>query len=151
MTQQIREDYDKGCLPLAIIANAGSYNIGQCDDLQRLNVISTTYRMWVHLEGVYLPTLTLYSVPTAIVPVMSGDSITIDFGNLIGVPSLSLVTIYKNRTNSNMYLQPYNNINTTLYKCLPYWCVLQSIGHDGVMARVKNVTDMVISDFLNIF
>ncbi len=147
---QLKEDIANNYSPIAVVANAGTYNTGQCDDLAQLNALSTTYHIWVHLEGIYLPTLTLYSVPTAIIPVMSGDSITLDFGNLIGVPSLSQVTLYKNRTDFNTFLQPFNNINTTLCKCLPYWCVLQSIGHDGVVARIKNITDMAfyINDIL---
>lgn len=136
---------DAGYAPLAIVASAGSYNTGQCDDLQQLNFISTTYRIWIHVEGVYLSTLALYSVPTALQPVTSGDSITIDFGSMIGVPSLSYMTLYKNRPDSNKFLQPFNNIRTTLTKALPYWCVLQSIGHDGVMERIRNITDMVSS------
>lgn len=84
----------------------------------------------------------MYSVPTEIKPIMSGDSLTIDFGSLIGISSLCHITLYKNRKNTNTYLQPYNNIKSTLYKSLPYWCVLQSIGHEGVIERVRNASDM---------
>ena len=51
---------------MALVANAGSHNIGQCDDIQQLNDICYKYRMWLHLDGIYLSTLILYSVPTAV-------------------------------------------------------------------------------------
>jgi glutamate/tyrosine decarboxylase-like PLP-dependent enzyme len=49
-----------------LIGNAGTYKIGQCDDIQQLNHICYKYKMWFHLEGVFLSTLILYSIPTAI-------------------------------------------------------------------------------------
>ena len=51
---------------MIIVANAGSYGICQCDDIQALNNLSVRFKMWVHLEGIYISTLVLYSVPTAI-------------------------------------------------------------------------------------
>ena len=78
-------------VPLVLIGNAGSYNIGQCDDINQLNAICTKYSIWLHLEGVYLSTLILYSVPTEIQPVASGDSITLNLSTWIGVPSLSYI------------------------------------------------------------
>lgn len=142
LTQQLDTDISNGYVPLLLVASAGSDNIGQCDDLNKLNHLTRTYRIWLHLEGVYLSSLIMYSVPTEIQPVMSGDSLTVDFGNLIGISSLCHITLYKNRTNTNTYLQPYNNIKSTLYKSLPYWCVLQSIGHEGVIEKVQNASNM---------
>ncbi len=52
-------------------------------------------------------------------------------------------TIYKNVANSGSYIQPFNSYLTTLQKCLPYWCVLQAVGHQGVMQRIKHSTDLV--------
>ena len=113
LTQQLDADISNGYVPLLLVASAGSDNIGQCDDLNKLNHLTRTYRIWLHLEGVYLSSLIMYSVPTEIQPVMSGDSLTVDFGNLIGISSLCHITLYKNRTNTNTYLQPYNNIKST--------------------------------------
>ena len=64
--KQLEEDVANDFLPLVLIANAGSYNIGQCDDIQQLGNVCTKYTLWLHLEGVYLSTLILYSIPTAI-------------------------------------------------------------------------------------
>ncbi len=64
--EQVEEDFRNGYVPMALIANVGSHDIGQCDELQQLNDICVKYRMWLHLEGVHLATLALYSVPTAV-------------------------------------------------------------------------------------
>lgn len=63
---QLDEDIKNGFEPLLVVANAGTHNIGQCDDIQQLNEICTRYKIWTHLEGVYLTTLVLYSVPSAV-------------------------------------------------------------------------------------
>lgn len=110
LCKQIEDDLADGFVPLMLVANAGSYAIGQCDDLNQLNQISYKYKMWIHLEGVYLSTLVLYSVPTEIQHVSSGDSITINLGEWLGLPSLSYVTLYRNVKNSNLYLQPFNRL-----------------------------------------
>ena len=78
-------------MPLLIVGNAGSYNIGQCDDISQLNNICSKYSMWLHLEGIHLSTLILYSIPTEIQPVISGDSITLNLSSWVGVPSLSYI------------------------------------------------------------
>lgn len=111
---QVDEDVAAGYTPLALVANAGSYATGQCDNIEQLNHICYKYHMWLHLEGIYLSSLVLYSVPTAIQvsferngfirferrttltkvsqqPVSSGDSITLNLASWLGVPSLSYV------------------------------------------------------------
>ena len=62
----MESDLADGFVPMMLLANAGSYAIGQCDDLSQLNQIAYKYRLWVHLEGAYLSSLALYSVPTEI-------------------------------------------------------------------------------------
>jgi hypothetical protein len=69
--------------------------------------------------------------------------VTLNLAVWLGIPSLSFVTIYRNVEKSGPYIQPYNsNFIGTLQKCLPYWCVLQGLGHSGVVERVKYASDM---------
>ena len=91
--KKIDEDLSQNKVPQLLIANAGSYNSGQCDNIQQLERICTHYKIWLHLDGLYLSTLALYSVPLVIQPINSGDSITLDFGTWIGIPNLSYVVI----------------------------------------------------------
>jgi hypothetical protein len=60
--QDIKENFE----PMLLVANAGSYAIGQCDELKQLNETCYKHKMWIHLEGFYLSSLVLYSVPTAL-------------------------------------------------------------------------------------
>ncbi len=91
--RQIDEDLSQNKVPLLLIANAGSYNSGQCDNIPQLERICTHYKLWLHLDGLYLSTLALYSVPQVIQPINSGDSITLDLGAWIGIPNLPYVVI----------------------------------------------------------
>ncbi len=66
LIEQIENDMKEGYAPLAVIANVGSHNVGQCDEIQQLNDVGVKYQMWIHLEGIYLPTLAMYSVPSLV-------------------------------------------------------------------------------------
>jgi hypothetical protein len=146
LIEQIEADMLEGFAPIAIIANVGSHNVGQCDEIQQLNDVGVRFNMWIHLEGIYLPTLALYSVPSVMQPVWSGDSVTLNLAVWLGIPSLSFVTIYRTVDKSGPFIQPYNsNFIGTLHKCLPYWCVLQGLGHSGVVERIKYANDMSVS------
>ncbi|CAF0713119.1 unnamed protein product [Brachionus calyciflorus] len=142
--EQIESDLKEDMIPVALVANVGTSKLGQCDNLKELNRICYKNRIWVHLEGVYLSTLAMYSVPTVIQPVWSGDSITLDLATWLGIPSLSYVTLYRNVDNSAFYLQPFNSFKTIIQRCLPYWSVLQALGHEGVIERIKYANEMSI-------
>lgn len=60
--QDIKDNFE----PMLLAANAGSYGVGQCDELKQLNELCYKHKMWIHLEGFYLSSLALYSIPTAL-------------------------------------------------------------------------------------
>lgn len=64
--KQIEEDISNNKVPHLLIANVGSHNSGQCDNIPQLERICTHYKIWLHLDGLYLSTLALYSVPSVI-------------------------------------------------------------------------------------
>ena len=64
--KQIEEDIQNNKIPHLLIANAGSHNAGQCDNIHQLEKVCTHYKIWLHLDGLYLSTLALYSVPSVI-------------------------------------------------------------------------------------
>ena len=67
LIEQIEEDIKANFTPMAVIGNVGSHNVGQCDEIQQLNqYVGIKYHVWIHLEGIYLPTLAMYSIPSAI-------------------------------------------------------------------------------------
>lgn len=66
LSAMIEQDVKDNFEPLLLVGNAGSYGVGQCDDLKQLNEVCYKHKMWIHLEGFYLSSLSLYSVPTAL-------------------------------------------------------------------------------------
>jgi hypothetical protein len=66
LIEQIEKDIQEKKLPQLVVANAGSLNVGQCDDFLEIERICTHYKLWLHLDGVHLSTLVLYSVPTVL-------------------------------------------------------------------------------------
>ena len=68
---QVEKDISEGKLPQLLVANAGSFKSGQCDDIQDIEQICMRYKIWLHVDGVHLSTLVLYAVPTAIQVIVS--------------------------------------------------------------------------------
>ncbi len=66
LVEQIEKDIQDKKLPALVVANAGSLNTGQCDDFLELERICAHYKLWLHLDGVHLSTLVLYSIPTVL-------------------------------------------------------------------------------------
>lgn len=66
LSAMIEQDVKDNFEPMLLVANAGSYGVGQCDELKQLNELCYKHKMWIHLEGFYLSSLALYSVPTAL-------------------------------------------------------------------------------------
>ncbi len=66
LVDEIEKDIKDKKVPQLLIANAGSFNVGQCDNLNELERICRYYRIWLHLDGVHLSTLVLYSVPSVL-------------------------------------------------------------------------------------
>lgn len=89
--KNLEEDLKNNCIPVALITSAGNHRSGHCDNLNEINRICYKYRVWLHLDGFYLSTLALYSVPTAVQPIWSGDSVTLDLATWLGIPCLSYI------------------------------------------------------------
>ncbi len=66
LVSQIEEDHQADFIPTVIVANAGSFSIGQCDDIQQLQQVANKYQMWLHLDGFYLSTLALSAIPSQV-------------------------------------------------------------------------------------
>lgn len=142
LIEQINADINDNKTPMLLIANAGSYTSGQCDDIQELERICTHFKIWLHLDGIQLSTLVLYSIPTALQPINSGDSISLDLGTWLGIPTLSYVTLYKNISSSFDIMQQLRPHIDYLDKLIQYWCVLQAFGHDRIIDKIKYSNDL---------
>jgi aromatic-L-amino-acid decarboxylase len=53
LQKAIAEDKDKGILPMAIVANAGTTNTGAIDPLQLIGEVARENEIWYHIDGAY--------------------------------------------------------------------------------------------------
>lgn len=90
----------------------------------------------------------MMTVPTALVPVRTSDSCTLNLASWFGFPASPSVTFYKAEC-----AQVARQLNLTgecrnlRLKCLPLWVSLQAIGVDGMVERVKTAVEMVNTEY----
>ncbi|XP_061167999.1 putative pyridoxal-dependent decarboxylase domain-containing protein 2 isoform X2 [Saccostrea echinata] len=135
----IQDDISAAKTPVLLVGFAGSPHLGSVDNLQELRKICKDHKIWLHVEGNNLAILATVSVPTAVEPATSGDSMTLRLGKWIGIPGLPFITLYKT-TDPALELAAGLNTFTPQLKlnCLPLWIILQSLGHDGIVDRIKH-------------
>ncbi|EPQ11313.1 Pyridoxal-dependent decarboxylase domain-containing protein 1 [Myotis brandtii] len=62
----IKDDIERGKLPLLLVANAGTAAVGHTDKIGRLKELCEQYGIWLHVEGVNLATLALGYVSSSV-------------------------------------------------------------------------------------
>ena len=50
---KITADLEAGCVPLCVVANAGTVNTGAVDPLAEIREIATRFQLWMHVDGSY--------------------------------------------------------------------------------------------------
>ncbi|KAH9513123.1 Pyridoxal-dependent decarboxylase domain-containing protein 1 [Bulinus truncatus] len=139
----IQDDIAAAKTPVLLVAYAGTPVVGHVDNLQRLQEISRTNNIWLHVEGNNLATLTLFSVPTSVESATSGDSITLDLSKWLGVPALPYITLFKETDQALTETVGLTTVEAKLQlKCLPLWMCLQSLGHEGMVNRIKHSCEL---------
>jgi hypothetical protein len=142
----ILDDIASAKMPVMIIAYAGSPLLGHVDNITKLQALCKKNDMWLHVEGNNLATLALYSVPTSVSPAKSGDSMTLNLGGWLGLPAVPHVTLYKMADPALAHAVGLTTFNLRAkLSCLPLWLCLQSLGHEGVIKRVKHAIDLAKS------
>ncbi|XP_060067143.1 putative pyridoxal-dependent decarboxylase domain-containing protein 2 [Ylistrum balloti] len=144
----IQDDIAAAKTPAMLVAYAGTPLTGHVDDVDRLQDICRKNSIWLHVEGNNLATLTLVSVPTSILSCKAGDSMTVSLGKWLGIPGLPHATLYKSSDPALVHAAGLNTFNPQIkLNCLPIWICLQSLGHDGIVNRVKQSCDL--AEYLN--
>ncbi|KAL5018348.1 hypothetical protein ScPMuIL_004070 [Solemya velum] len=139
----ITDDIAAAKTPTLLSAFAGTPVLGHVDTLHRLQELCKKHTIWLHVEGNSLATLAMISVPTPVQPAKSGDSMTISLGRWLGIPGLPHATLFKAADPALVHAAGLNTFNPQLkLNCLPIWICLQSLGHDGIVGRVKKSCDL---------
>uniref|UniRef100_UPI00398F1742 pyridoxal-dependent decarboxylase domain-containing protein 1 isoform X3 n=1 Tax=Pristiophorus japonicus TaxID=55135 RepID=UPI00398F1742 len=139
----IKDDIECGKFPLLLVANAGTPGAGHTDKLVRLKELCNQYKMWLHVEGVNLATLTLGYVSSSVLAATKCDSMTLTLGPWLGLPAVPAVTLYRHEDPSLSLAaglttsQPVEKL-----RALPLWLSLQYLGHDGIVDRIKYASQL---------
>ncbi|MGB0495626.1 MAG: pyridoxal phosphate-dependent decarboxylase family protein [Kangiellaceae bacterium] len=165
LAKQIKKDAKDDCLPVAIVANAGSTSLGAIDPLQAIGKIAHKNNIWFHVDGAYgLPGVLDPAIKHLYTGLSLADSIIVDPHKWLGAPigigatyvreyallqraftqeesnylegSLSKTT----HTNSMDSLGiPYNDFGVELSappRGVVVWALIKEIGIAGMRARI---------------
>ncbi|KAM9305962.1 pyridoxal-dependent decarboxylase domain-containing protein 1 [Gastrophryne carolinensis] len=139
----LKDDIQSGKLPLLLVANAGTPGAGHTDKLGRLKELCDQYNIWLHVEGVNLATLALGYVNSSVLAATKCDSMTLTLGPWLGLPAVPAVTLYRHEDPSLSLAaglttsQPVEKL-----RALPLWLSLQYLGHNGIIDRIKQASQL---------
>uniref|UniRef100_A0A8C9M9F3 Pyridoxal-dependent decarboxylase domain-containing protein 1 n=1 Tax=Panthera tigris altaica TaxID=74533 RepID=A0A8C9M9F3_PANTA len=139
----IKEDVERGKLPLLLVANAGTAAVGHTDKIGRLKELCEQYGIWLHVEGVNLATLALGYVSSSVLAATKCDSMTLTPGPWLGLPAVPAVTLYKHDDPAlTLVAGLTSNKPADKLRALPLWLSLQYLGLDGIVERIKHACQL---------
>ncbi len=77
LEQSLRRDEERGIVPLAVVATAGTVNTGAIDPLADIADIATKHQTWLHVDGSY-GALAAITVPEKFRGLAKADSLALD-------------------------------------------------------------------------
>ncbi|XP_078691676.1 putative pyridoxal-dependent decarboxylase domain-containing protein 2 isoform X3 [Branchiostoma floridae x Branchiostoma belcheri] len=139
----VKDDINSSKLPVLLVANAGTPVAGHTDNLTRLLEICKANAIWLHVEGVNLATLSLTVVPDSVLPAVKCDSMTVTPGVWLGLPCTPAVTLYRTADPAMALAAGLSNSQSLeRVRALPLWLCLQSVGHQGIVKKIKHAADL---------
>ncbi|XP_053411212.1 pyridoxal-dependent decarboxylase domain-containing protein 1 isoform X3 [Nycticebus coucang] len=139
----IKDDIERGRLPLLLVANAGTAAVGHTDKIGRLKELCEQYGIWLHVEGVNLATLALGYVTSSVLAATKCDSMTLTPGPWLGLPAVPAVTLYKHDDPAlTLVAGLTSNKPADKLRALPLWLSLQYLGLDGIVERIKHACQL---------
>ncbi|KAK7801393.1 hypothetical protein U0070_001180, partial [Myodes glareolus] len=139
----IKDDIERGRLPLLLVASAGSAGVGHTDKIGRLKELCEQYDIWLHVEGVNLATLALGYVSSSVLAATKCDSMTLTPGPWLGLPAVPAVTLYKHDDPAlTLVAGLTSNKPADKLRALPLWLSLQYLGLDGIVERIKHACQL---------
>lgn len=139
----IKDDIERGKLPLLLVANAGTAAVGHTDKIGRLKELCEQYGIWLHVEGVNLATLALGYVSSSVLAATKCGSMTLTPGPWLGLPAVPAVTLYKHDDPALTLVSGLtSNKPADKLRALPLWLSLQYLGLDGIVERIKHACQL---------
>ena len=156
---------DNPCLPVAVVANAGTTNAGVIDPLAEIGAVAREFSVWFHIDGAYgLPGILDPQVRPLFEGLEMADSVIVDPHKWLGAPVGIGATFVRDRALLNRaftqeaadYLEgsvtdtniqhsmdslgiPYNDLGVELSapsRGAVVWALIREIGKEGMRERV---------------
>lgn len=161
LEKAIAEEIEKGNIPIAITATAGTTDFGNVDPLNEIASIASRNNLWLHVDAAYGCGLLLTQKHRHLLSgIELADSVTIDYHKSFFQPISSSAFIVKNKLHLNIikhyadYLNPkeqnYDALpaqinksiiqSTRRFDALKLWCTLRYMGKE----KLGNYTDTII-------
>ncbi|XP_046643927.1 pyridoxal-dependent decarboxylase domain-containing protein 1-like [Daphnia pulicaria] len=140
MEKSLLEDFAAKRVPLMIIASCGSHHSGQVDNLVAISHLAQRFNAWLHLEGHLINHLSLHDQPKKNLQI--ADSLHLDLKQLLGVPSLPFVTMYRHceiALQRAVYLTPSH---CSPFSVVPLWFALQSLDSSTISNRFRTAVEL---------
>lgn len=134
LQKQIQTDLAANRTPLFVVADVGSSMCGYVDNLTRLQDICRTNNIWLHATGHGLAALAVTQGPGNVRSV--ADSITINLGSWLGVPSLPIVLLHRQMQNITLTVFDSDPILSRRLTALSLWTSLQALGREAIAEKI---------------
>ena len=171
LAQALEDDKDRGVVPLAIVATAGTTNTGAIDPLRECGELARRYGAWFHVDGAYgLPGILDERVRPLYDGLELADSVIVDPHKWLGAPTGIAATFVRDRSilhraftqEPATYLEgsfsdpddarssldsmgiPYADFGVELSspaRGVVVWSLLRELGRSGVAQRIRRDND----------
>jgi aromatic-L-amino-acid decarboxylase len=154
-------DRERGCLPVAVVASAGTVNTGAIDPLLAISEVCAKSGVWLHVDAAYGgPAVMLIDAYREVLDGLGrADSIAIDPHKWLYVPvdaglvllreprhardAFSLVPPYLRTGGDEVpWFSEYGFEQTRPFRALKIWMAMQHIGIDGYRELISHDLDL---------
>lgn len=159
----VRDDRDRGALPLLVVGNGGSTSTGAVDPLRELGAVCREEEVWFHVDGAYGGfAARVPGAPAELAALSMADSVAVDPHKWLYSPleaGCALVRRPEALREAFSYHPPYYHFgveatnyvdfgpqNSRGFRALKVWMALRQVGRDGYVRMISG--DMALARHL---